>query len=167
MLILVVGAKGGIGTTSMALDLVRGLDAVGLDMAGDRELAAQLGRRAWTLARIVFAMPGQRRRAIDTVVDNRPVLLWTQECALKPSTTAEFIQAVADRDDVVVDGGIRPRQEIAEIADQVIIVTDDDDPVARYHAQKLKKRYSGSLVVSYDRETVQELIEEISYQREF
>lgn len=161
MLILVVGAKGGVGATSMALDLVRGGNAVGLDMAGDRQLAARLGRRTWTLARIVFAMPGQRRRAIDTVVDNRPVLLWTQECALKPDTTAEFVRAVADRDDVVVDGGMRPRREIAEIADWVIVVTDDDDTVARYHAQKLKKRYSGSLVVAYNRETVQELIEEI------
>ena len=159
MLILVIGAKGGIGATSLAKELVQGGNRVGLDLA-DGQLAAQLERTTWTLTRVVFSPPRQRRQAIDDVVQRQTTLLWMPECSLVVEDAAGFVRAVTDRVDVVADGGIEPPEEIAALADVVIVVTEDN-PVAQYHERKLKERFPGALVTPYDRETAQALAEQL------
>jgi nucleoside-diphosphate-sugar epimerase len=159
MLILVIGAKGGVGATSLAKELVQGGNTVGLDLT-DGQLAAQLERTAWTLTRVVFSSPRQRRQALDEVVRRRITLLWMPECSLAIEDAVGFVRAVTDRVDVVADGGIEPLEEIAALADVVIVVTEEN-PVAQYHERKLKGRFPDALVIQYDRETAQELIEQL------
>jgi len=146
MLILVVGAKGGVGTTSLALHLARAGNAVGLDLA-DGQLAVLLERRTWTLDGLAFTTEGQRRKAIDEVVNRRLTLLWVPECALALEQTWGFVRAVADRCPVVADGGINPPSEIDPLADEVVIVSAEDNPVAQYHEQRLRRRFPDAIAI--------------------
>ena len=179
MLIYVIGVKGGVGTTSLAQDLTRALDGVGLDLA-DGQLAARLGRSALRLSRVVFARAARRRRAVDSVVGRRHTMLWSPECRLKTDETLDFIQAVADRIDVVADAGIeQPASSMTNgaptdwgtQADVVIIVTavetDGDGnvtgktPVVEYHERALKQRFPGAMVTLYSQEAAQEIVEQL------
>ncbi len=159
MLILVIGAKGGVGATALAKELALGGNGVGLDLA-DGQLAAQLERTAWTLTRVVFSPPGQRRQALDDVVRRLITLLWMPECSLVIEDAVGFVRAVTDRVDVVADGGIEPLEEIAALAD-VVIVVSEDNPVAQHHERRWKDRFPDALVTQYDKEMVQELIEQL------
>lgn len=145
MLTLVVGAKGGLGTTSLTLHLVRAARGVGLDLA-DGQLAARLDRAAWSLARPAFVTAAQRREAIEHVVKRRVTLLWTTECHLVEDEVWGFVRAVADRTAVVADGGIQPPEEVAGLADAVIVVSGDTD-VAQYHERRLRERFPEAVVV--------------------
>lgn len=179
MLIYVIGVKGGVGTTSLAQHLARSLNGVGLDLA-DGQLAARLGRSALRLSRIAFARTARRRRAVDSVVGRRHTMLWSPECRLKPDETLDFIQAVADRTDVVADAGIeQPASSMTNgapmdwgtQADVVIVVTgvetDDDGnvtgktPVVKYHERALTQRFPGAMVTPYSREAAQEIAEQL------
>ena len=92
MLILVIGAKGGVGATALAKELALGGNGVGLDLA-DGQLAAQLERTAWTLTRVVFSSSRQRRQALDDVVQRRITLLWMPECSLVIEDAVQGIEA--------------------------------------------------------------------------
>lgn len=148
MLVLVIGAKGGVGTTTVALHLAREGNGVGLDLA-DGQLAARLERKTWSLARPTFATAAQRREAVDQVVKRRITLLWTPEVQLAGDTVWSFVGAVTDRIDVIADGGIEPVLEVDVLADVTVIVSTDD-PVARYHEQRLKRRFPNASVVTLD-----------------
>jgi hypothetical protein len=129
MLVLVVGAKGGLGTTSLAKHLVQAMEgAVGLDLA-DGQLAAQLERKTWSLAGLAFATGTQRQSAVDRIIKQRITLLWTPECGLAQNDVWSIVRAVADRTLVVADGGIEPLLEAADLADATVTV-GADDPVA-------------------------------------
>lgn len=165
MLIFLIGAKGGVGTTSLARRLAKRANAVAVDLA-DGQLAARLGRRTWRLSELVFTSgrSGQQM-AVDSVVERTPTLLWVPQCSLKPNGAVDFIRAVADRTDVVVDGGIDvplsespqpPREAIANEADQVVIVTEDSK-VAQYHERELRQRFPDAAVVS--RQEMDELMD--------
>ena len=169
MLILAIGAKGGLGTTSLvlALALARAGDAVGLDLS-DGQLAARLGREARLLSRPAFASKAQRRRAVDEVVKRRLTLLWTPECLLKPDAAWGFVRAVADRAVVVADGGIEPPEGIAALADEIVIVSagpDEEsgaaDPVVVWHERRLRNRFPDVLTATNDEESVRELAERL------
>jgi hypothetical protein len=170
MLTVIVGAKGGVGTTSVTVSLARTGRAVGADLAAG-QLAARLGRRTWPLERVVFALAGQQRQAVDAVVRRRPTLLWTPSCALEPERTVAFVRAVAARTGVVVDGGIDvplatspqpPWEELLNEADAVVIVTEEESEVADYHVQRLKERFPRALSTLSTREATQRLTERLA-----
>lgn len=148
MLILLIGAKGGLGTTSLALNLVRGQKGIGLDLY-DGQLAVRLDRQAWSLARPAFATTGRRREAIEQIVKHRHTLLWTPACRLAGEDTWQFVRGVADRALVVADGGIRPPEDAADVAD-VILIASADHPVARYHERRLQDCFPQASVVTMD-----------------
>ncbi|MCP4542647.1 MAG: hypothetical protein GY832_36455 [Chloroflexi bacterium] len=147
MLILVVGAKGGVGTTSLALHLTRELKAIGLD-AADGQLAAHLERKTWTLAGLAFSAGNQRQNAIDRIVKQRISLLWTPECDLAGDSVWDIVQAIADRTTIIADGGITPLPQIAERANAILIASAWGNPVSAYHERKLKQQFPGASVVS-------------------
>jgi hypothetical protein len=169
MLILAIGAKGGVGTTSLALALVKAGHGVAVDLA-DGQLAARLGRKTWTMKRLVFMLNGRRQRAIEAIVEKRPTLLWSPECSLKPEGVVDLARGAADRLPVVVDGGIDypnvavpqpPLDDLADVADRVIIVTKESSNVASYHEERLKRRFPGADSLVYHRETTEKLIEQL------
>ncbi len=148
MLALLMGAKGGVGTSSVARHLARETRGLGLDLA-DGQLAALLERKTWSLAGLAFAASAQRQNAVDRIVKRRITLLWTPECALAQDRAWATVRAVADRATVVVDGGIEPPEGIAELADVAVVVTTGG-PVAQYHVERLKRRFPNAGVVALD-----------------
>ncbi len=150
MLILLIGAKGGLGTSTLAKHLVRALDGggVGLDLA-DGQLAALLDRKTWSLSGLAFTPSSGRQGVIDRIVEQRISLLWTPECALAGDAVWHVVRAVADRTTVVADGGIDPPPAVGPLA-HVVAIVSADDPVAQYHEQQLKGRFPQAGVVTLD-----------------
>lgn len=156
-MILVVGAKGGVGTTTAALSLIRALRGVGLD-AADGTLAARLDRPTYLLAHVALLGRGAFQEAVDHVVRRGITLLWTPECAFLADPVRAFVRAVDERRPVVVDGGIEPPRELADgWAGTVVIVSIPDHPVAQYHERRLLSRFPGALVAR-DFRKIQELL---------
>ena len=141
---LVIGAKGGVGTTRVARELVKASDAIALDLA-DGQLAARLERITWPLAWLAFVTPMQRRSMIETIVQRRYSLAWSPECGLKPAQAWAAVHEVAVRRPVIIDGGIEPPDEAAQQADAIIIVSADTD-VARWHTRRLSAQYPQATV---------------------
>ena len=141
---LVIGAKGGVGTTRVAHTLVKAGDAIALDLA-DGQLAARLERTTWPLAWLAFVTPTQRRSMIETIVQRRFSLAWSPECGLKPAQAWAAVREVAVRRPVIIDGGIEPPDEAAQQADAIIIVSADTD-VARWHTRRLSAQYPQATV---------------------
>ena len=149
MLILLIGAKGGVGTSTLAKHLVQALDGgVGLDLA-DGQLAALLDRRTWSLAGLALTTPTERQRSVDRIVKQCISLLWTPECNMVGNGVWDAVRAVADRTTVVADGGIEPLPAVGELA-HVVAIVSADDPVAQYHEQQLQERFPQAGVVTLD-----------------
>jgi hypothetical protein len=151
MLLLVVGAKGGLGVTTLARLLCRQAGAVPLD-AADGRLAADLSAPGssvldladspqWTVAR--------RSQMADQVARTRQPLLWSRACAVWPEQVAAFVADVAALTPIVADGGIDPPPDLVRLASLVLIVSADD-PVARRHEQRLKAQWPAALAVVGD-----------------
>lgn len=150
MLVLVMGAKGGVGTTSVAEHLARAGKGIGLDLA-DGQLAARLERPTWTLADAALRS-AQQQRIVDQAVKRKVSLLWTPVCAALPNVNGavwSFVNAVADRVTVVADGGIEPLDEISHLADVAVIVSAESD-VAQFHTNRLKRRFPQAQVLTLD-----------------
>ena len=148
MLILVIGAKGGVGTTSLAWHLTRELKGVGLD-AADGQLAAFLDRKTWTLAGLVFS-GNQHQNVVDRIMRQRISLLWSPECDLAGDKVWDIVQAIADRSTIIADGGIAPLPQIAERANAILIIGAWGNPVSVYHERKLKQQFPSASVVTLD-----------------
>lgn len=151
MLLLVVGAKGGMGATTLARLLCRQAEAVPLD-AADGRLAADLSvpgasvldlvdTPQWTVAR--------RSQMADQAARTRQPLLWSRACGVWPDQVATFVVDVAALTTVVADGGITPPPDLASLASLVLIVSADD-PVARWHEQRLKAQHPEACAVVGD-----------------
>lgn len=147
MLILLIGAKGGVGVTSLARRLAQDKHGVGLDLS-DGRLAALLDRRVWMLDQ-TFSTQARQQAAVEEVVANRYTLLWTPACRLAGDGVWAFVRAVANRALVVADGGIGPPSGIDEQADAIIVVSADN-PVARYHAERLMETFPRAEVMTLD-----------------
>lgn len=145
-MILVIGAKGGVGTTTVAAILVRALHGVGLD-AADGTLAARLDRPAVSLAQVALLPRGPLQDTVDRVVQKRLTLLWTPECSLLSGPVLEFVQAVDQRIEVVADGGIEPPPELANRPARVLVVSVPGNPVAQYHEKRLLAWLPGARVL--------------------
>ncbi len=173
MFVLVMGAKGGVGATSVTLHLARQVGGIGLDLMADRQLSARLGRPTWTLADA--ALRSGLQRMVDQVVKRRVSLLWTPVCALDSIGIKawDFVRAVAARATVVADGGIEPLVEAVRLADVAVIVSADSD-AARFHVQRLGRRFPNAHLLELDlsqsrneaRDAVRELAVELSLAKE-
>ena len=152
-LILVVGCKGGVGATTVAVELFKAAPrGVPLDLA-DGQMIARLDKAAWLLSTIVFE--ANQQPWIERVVKKRPALFWTPECALAESGWS-FVRALADRLVVVADGGLSPPEGLVELAETCLIVTAEDD-AAHYHTRRLQKLIPHALLVSGAREAARDL----------
>jgi len=149
MLVLVVGAKGGVGTTSVALHLARAGKGIGLDL-GDGQLAARLERATWTLADTALLVGAARRQQmVDQAVKRSVSLLWTPACVLVNDDVWEFIRSIVDRTLVVADGGIDPPEDVVQLADVTVIVSAGTE-VAQFHTNRLKRRFPQAKVLTLD-----------------
>jgi len=151
MLVLVMGAKGGVGTTSVALHLARAAQGIGLDLTTDGQLAARLERPTWTLVDVALRS-AQQQRMVDQAVKRAVSLLWTPVCALSNISDEawDFVRAVADRVLVVADGGIEPVGEVGCLADVAIIVSAAGSDVAQFHTQRLGRQFPNARVLELD-----------------
>lgn len=168
MLLLAIGAKGGVGTTALVQALVRSVGGVGLDLTDDRQLTARLDRLAFPLDAALIASESRRRKAVQRVVRKRMTLLWTPECVLDVPSAIGFIRAVASNAHVVADGGIGDRlpDGIAEAADAIVVVTaaeadGDLKTLLQHHIQRLKQLYPQAITVVNEAETVETLAQQL------
>ena len=157
--ILIVGAKGGVGTTTVAHELTRVGKTLAVD-AADGVLAARLGRATWNLTHEIYAATGAWRAAlIEKALQKRITLLWTVEQVVSADATApwEFVRDLARRGPVVIDGGLEPPAEVDALAMQVVIVTQPDNPLAQWHVAQLQQRYPAARVITGTRQGAAEL----------
>lgn len=159
-MILVIGAKGGVGTTFIAQCVVRAIRGVGLD-AADGSLAARLDRPALDLSHVALLPRAALIDTIDHVVRRRTTLLWTPACSFLAAQVLGLVRAVDERAEVVADGGIEPPPELASVNGRVrvVIVSATDNPVATWHERRLLHQFPGAYVIhSASREQVNELL---------
>ena len=148
MLILIGGAKGGLGTTTLAQYLCRYAGAVPLD-AADGRLAAETGAPVLDLSAVPQWTPDRRSRAAEHVIRTRQPLLWTPACRVWEAPVVAFAREVAAVAHVVADGGIAPPAALADLATLILIVSADD-PVAHWHEQRLKAQWPQARAVIGD-----------------
>ncbi len=158
-MILVIGAKGGVGTTTFAAELVCIADAIGLDLS-DGQMAGRLDRATWALSPVAYATAAARRELIDTVVRRRIALLWTPDCALSNEDIWGAVRDIDNRVPVIADGGIEPPPGAQAAARAVVIVTADND-IARWHTRRLQARFPGAIVVEGTKEAAGDLADRL------
>jgi hypothetical protein len=142
MLILVVGAKGGLGTTTLAQHLCRQANAVPLDTA-DGTLALQMagpGAPVLDLSQTAQWTASRRGRAVEQAVETQQPLLWTPVCTVWRTPVMSFVWDAAALGHVIADGGIAPPPALADAASLILIVSADT-PVAQWHERRLKQQW--------------------------
>lgn len=154
-MILVIGAKGGVGTTSVAYELVRASQAIGLDRS-DGQLLARLERTTWPLAWLTYAAPAQRRKMVETIIQRRFSLMWSVECNVISDSAWAVVRDIANRRPVVIDGGIALLDDAAQWSEHIVIVSEDNE-VARWHERRLLGRYPRASVIEGTREAARTL----------
>jgi hypothetical protein len=150
MLILVVGVVGGAGTTTLAHELIKqGKPTVGLDLS-DGTLAARVDRRLYPLDTATFSRRNPQS-IVEAIVRQRHTLLWTLPCRLQPQRVWNLVSAVAQRIDVVADGGLQPPPGVWELATvQLAVNRAGNDPVAEWHAARVRQAHPQVRVVTGD-----------------
>ncbi len=154
MVILVVGAVGGAGATTLAYELLRhGGRAVPLDLA-DGTLCARVERRLYPLDAAAFTRR-QPQTVIEEIIARQTPLLWTANCQTAPERVWELVRTLAQRIPIVADGGLHPPAPIWELATVTLAVNraaqeGEADPVARWHEQRLRREQPGLRVVTGD-----------------
>ena len=153
-MLLVVGVKGGVGTTQVALELARQTTAIALDLANG-QLAAQLGRASWVLGAEIYQV-GTRQRAqfIEAILKRRITLLWRPECGALDATWV-FVQALDQRQPVVIAGGLEPPAGLDPVVGSVLIVTQYT-AIARWHEARLRARFPQAQSIAGTREAARE-----------
>lgn len=165
-MILVIGAKGGVGATTVAAELVRLSGAIGLDLAGG-QLAGRLDRATWLLSQVACATAAARRESIDIIIQRRIALLWTSDCALSSEAVWSAVRDIDNRVPVVADGGIEPPPGAEAAAGAVIIVTAEHDahavsqPVARWHTRRLQARFPSAIVIEGTKQGAAEVADQL------
>jgi hypothetical protein len=158
-MILVIGAKGGVGTTLVSHELARSGAAVALDLA-DGQLAARLDRTTWPLAWLAFVTAVQRREMVETIVRRRYTLVWSAECSLSPDTIWAAVRDIANRRPVVIDSGITPLDDAARRSEHIVIVSADND-LSHWHERRLLSRFPRASVVAGTKEAARALAAQI------
>ncbi len=161
MLLLAVGAKGGLGTTTLARWLCRKTGAVPLD-AADGRLASDLsmpGSSVLDLADVPQWTALRRSQMVDRIVATRRPLVWTPACGVWPAQVGAFVEEMAAVAVVVADGGIAPPALLAGLATRTLIVSAND-PLSRWHEQRLKAQWPEALAVVGDLKAAAQAIAE-------
>ena len=161
MIVLVIGAKGGVGTTRVALELAqcaprdygRRTGAVSIDLA-DGQLAAQRGQTTWALMNLAFGTGAQIQSAREMIVQQSLTLLWSIDCNLVTEPLQNNVRAVGYRCLVVIDGGLEVPSGLEVVADEILIVSAEDE-VARWHERRLQQRYPHARVLEGTRAAAQ------------
>ena len=163
--ILIVGAKGGVGTTLVAQELSRVGKTLAVD-AADGALATRLGRPTWNLTYEIMAATGEwRATLIEQALKKRVTLLWTPENGAVEAA-CEFVCDLARRGPVVIDGGLEPPVAVDALvappaATQVVIVTQLGNSLAQWHVAHLQQRYPAALVSAGTRQAARELVDQL------
>ncbi len=161
MLILVVGAKGGLGTTTLAQHLCRQANAVPLD-AADGTLALQMAGPGAPVLDLGFTAQwtaSRRGRAVEQAVETRQPLLWMPVCTVWREPVMAFVWDAAALGHVVTDGGITPPPALVDIASLLLIVSADT-PLAQWHERRLKQQWSQAHAVVGDLKAAAQAIAE-------
>jgi len=161
MLILVVGAKGGLGATTLVQHLCRQANAVPLD-AADGTLALQMAGPSapvLDLIGIVQWTADQRGHAVEQAVETRQPLLWSAACTVWRAPVMAFVWDAAALGHVVADGGTIPPPALVDLASLVLIVSADN-PVAQWHERRLKQQWPQAHAVVGDLKAVAQAIAE-------
>jgi len=139
MIIVVIGAKGGLGTTTLVERLCRFGDCVALDAADGRLASLMAGpvRPALDLATTPQWTAGRRALMAEEVARIRQPLLWTAACEVWCEQVSAFVHAVSTIGLIIADGGIDPTTSLVRLADLLLIVSNDSAP-ARWHEARLK-----------------------------
>jgi hypothetical protein len=88
---------------------------------------------------------------IEDIVQRRYTLLWTPGCRLQPHRVWGLVSAVAQRIDMVADGGLQPPPGVWELATvQLAVNREGADPVAEWHAAQLRQAHPNVRVVTGD-----------------
>jgi hypothetical protein len=109
-LILVVGSKGGVGTTTLAAGLVdvaadQGLPVAGVDLTASNDLARVLGRRAVSVSSLLRHR-GRMPSLVGKALRRKTVLLALDlEARLYADRLSELLRILIARRPVVVDAG--------------------------------------------------------------
>jgi len=151
MLILIVGAKGGLGTTTLAQHLSRYTGAVPLD-AADGKFAVEAsgpGTPVLDLSRVPEWTVTRRSQMAEQVAHTRQPLLWTPACTVWRAPVMAFVWDVAALAPVVADGGLTPPPALADLAALTLIVSADD-ALAQWHEQRLKQQWPQARAVVGD-----------------
>lgn len=148
MLILCVGAKGGLGTTTLAYQLARCAEAVPLD-AADGRLAAEPGLPVLDLSTVPQWTARRRSHTLQQILQSRQPLLWTPSCTVWQALVTAFVRDLATLGHVVADGGLAPPPPLATLATLILIVSADT-PVARWHEERLKRQWPEARAVVGD-----------------
>ncbi len=139
MLLLSIGAKGGLGTTTLAYQISQCAGALPLD-AADGQLLRWVGGAGLDLSAVPQWTASRRSRAVEHLIRTRPALLWTPACNVWAAAVAAFVRDLAAVGHVSVDGGLAPPAPLVDLA-TVILIVSSDDPVARWHEQRLKQQW--------------------------
>ena len=161
MLILVVGAKGGLGATTLVQHLCRQANAIPLD-AADGTLALQMagpGAPVLDLIGIVQWTSDQRGHAVEYAVETRQPLLWSAACTVWRAPVMAFVWDTAALGHVIADGGTTPPPALVDLASLVLIVSADN-PVAQWHEQRLKQQWPQAHAVVGDLKAAAQVIAE-------
>jgi hypothetical protein len=158
--ILIVGAKGGVGTTLVTQELSRVGKTLAVD-AADGALATRLGRTTWNLTHEVYAATGEwRATLIEQALKKRVTLLWIPANGVA-DVLWEFVHDLARRALLVIDGGVQPPLGIDALATQIVIVTQPDNSVAQWHVAQLQQRYPQANVITGNRQAAGELADQL------
>jgi len=161
MLILVVGAKGGLGATTLVQHLCRQANAVPLD-AADGTLALQMagpGAPVLDLIGIVQWTADQRGHAVEYAVETRQPLLWSAACTVWRAPVMAFVWDAAALSHVIADGGTTPPPALVDLASLVLIVSADN-PLAQWHERRLKQQWPQAHAVVGDLKAAAQVIAE-------
>jgi len=161
MLILVVGAKGGLGATTLVQHLCRQANAVPLD-AADGTLALQMagpGAPVLDLIGIVQWTADQRGHAVEYAVETRQPLLWSAACTVWRAPVMAFVWDAAALGHVIADGGTTPPPALVDLASLVLIVSADN-PVAQWHEHRLNQQWPQAHAVVGDLKAAAQVIAE-------
>jgi hypothetical protein len=162
--LLIVGAKGGVGTTLVAQELIKVGKTLVVD-AADGTLAARLGRPTWNLTYEITTATGEwRATLIEQALKKRVTLLWTPANGMAEAPW-EFVRDLARRTTLVIDGGVQPPIGIDALTisatAQIVIVTQPDNSVAQWHVVQLQQRYPQASVITGTRQAARELADQL------
>jgi len=143
-MILVVGARGGIGTTTMALKLIRATPSIGLD-AWDGALATRLERPTLNLMEV--ALSGRWDYYMSLIESRKITLLWTEECPAYAEKIVKFLGELNALIEIIADGGVAPPPQLTPLVEATIIVSKKDDQIAQYHERRLTQMFPKAFVV--------------------